>query len=163
MLTSRCSTKHPALHQRGATARIQYLFLTKSGKYRGSTRATNNADHLLEHRNEVIQIARTADPSVTGLQARTAWWWLKVHAIPVARYLGKGSCGTDALREELEVENEGVKIPSTVRWLSGAASVKAGPLQRKDYHGIIGGLRCCGRVGLPIDPQRRTASPGTPL
>ena len=73
----------------------------------------------------MIQAARTADPGVTGLQARTAWWWIKAHAIPVARYLGKGSRGTDALREELEVENEGVRIPSPVRWLSGAASVKA--------------------------------------
>ena len=62
------------LHQRGATARVQDLFLTKSGKYRGSTEATNSADHLLGHRHEVIQTARTADPSVTGLQARTAWW-----------------------------------------------------------------------------------------
>ena len=100
------------------------LFLTKSGKYRGSTRATNNADQLLKHHNEVIQAARTADPSVTGLQARTAWWWIEAHAIPVARYLGKGSRGTDALRGELEVENEGVKIPSPVRWLSGAASIR---------------------------------------
>ena len=64
---------------------------------------------------------RSADPSVTGLEARTAWWWVKVHGIPVARYLGRG----DSLREELEAENEGVKIPSAVRWLSGAASVKA--------------------------------------
>ena len=60
------------LHQRGATTKVQDLFLTKSGKYRGSTKATNNADQLLEHRNEVIQAARTADPSVAGLQARTA-------------------------------------------------------------------------------------------
>ena len=81
---------------------------------RGSTRATNSADQLLEHRDEVIQAARSADPGVTGLQTRTAWWLLKVHAIPVARSLGRGSGGTDTLREELEVENEGVKIPSPV-------------------------------------------------
>ena len=47
-----------------------------------------------------------------------------MHAIPVARFLGRGSGGTDTFREELEVENEGVKIPSQVRSLSGAASVK---------------------------------------
>ena len=33
--------------------------------------------------------------------------------------------GTEALREELEAENEGIRIPSAIRWLSGAASVKA--------------------------------------
>ena len=48
-----------------------------------------------------------------------------MHAIPVARFLGRGSGGTDTLREDLEVENEGVKIPSPVRWLSGATSDKA--------------------------------------
>lgn len=96
-----------------------------SGKYRGSTRPTSNAGQLLEHRDAVIQAARKADPAVTGLEARTSWWWLKVNAVPVARFLGRGSNGTDSLREELEAENEGLAIPSAVRWLGGAASVKA--------------------------------------
>ena len=48
-----------------------------------------------------------------------------IHAVPVARFLGRGLHGAEALREELETENERVKIPSTVRSLSGAASVKA--------------------------------------
>ena len=99
------ATVNRKLHRRGASVRVQDLFLTKSGKYRVSTRATNSAEHALEHRNKAIQAARTADPSITGLQARTTWGWIKAHAIPVARYLGKGSRGTDALREELEVEN----------------------------------------------------------
>ena len=103
------------LHRIGADARIQDLFLTRSGKYRGSTQSTNSAEQLLGHRDEVIRAARSADPSVTGLEARTAWWWVKVHGIPVARYVGRGSHGTDLLREELEAENEGVKIPSTIR------------------------------------------------
>ena len=50
---------------------------------------------------------------------------MKIHAIPVARYLGKGSSGTETLREEIEAENGGIKILSTIRWLSGAPSVKA--------------------------------------
>ena len=47
-----------------------------------------------------------------------------MHAIPEARYLGRGSSGTEMLRE-IEAENEGIRIPSTIRWLSGAPSVKA--------------------------------------
>ena len=73
----------------------------------------------------MIRAARTVDPSVTGLKARASWWWIKVHAVPVACFLGWGSRGTEALREELEAENEGVRIPSAVGWLSGAASIKA--------------------------------------
>ena len=113
------------LHRSGANARVQDIFLTQNGKYRGSIRPTSNADQLLEHRDTVIRAARTVDPSVMGLEARISWWWIKVYAVPVARFLDRGSRGTEALREELEVENEGVRIPSAARWLSGAASVKA--------------------------------------
>ena len=48
-----------------------------------------------------------------------------MHSIAVARYLGRGSRGTKTLREELEAENEGIRIPSPIGWLSGAHSVKA--------------------------------------
>ena len=48
-----------------------------------------------------------------------------MHAIPVDRYLGRGSGGTEMLREELEAENVGIRFPSPIRWLSGALSVKA--------------------------------------
>ena len=51
-------------------------------------------------------------------------WWAKAHAIPVARYLGRGSKGTATPRKEPEAENEGIRIPSTIRWLCGAPSVK---------------------------------------
>ena len=51
--------------------------------------------------------------------------FFQVHAIPVARYLCRGSNGMETLRGEIEVENEGVRVPSAVRWLSGAPSVKA--------------------------------------
>ena len=43
----------------------------------------------------------------------------------MARYLGRGTRGRDSLREGLGVGGGGVRIPSTVRWLSGAASAKA--------------------------------------
>ena len=58
------------------------------------------------------------------MEAKKSWWWIKAHAIPVARYLGRGTNGTETLREELEAENEGIRIPSSVRWLSGVPSVK---------------------------------------
>ena len=67
-----------ALHREGTHARVQDIFLTQSGKYRGSTRPTNNADQLLEHRDAVIRAARTVDPGVTDLEAKTSWWWIKV-------------------------------------------------------------------------------------
>ena len=61
------------LHQKGADARIQDLFLTQNGKYWGSTRPTNNADKLLKQREMVIQAARMVDPGVKGLEAKMSW------------------------------------------------------------------------------------------
>ena len=103
---------------------MQHFFLKRGGKYRGSTSPTSCASPLLEFYNVAIRAARSADPGVTGLEARESWWWAKAHAIPVARYLGRGSNGTETLRRELEAENEGVRIPSTIRWLCGVQSVK---------------------------------------
>ena len=99
------------LHRIGADGRVRDLFLTQSGKYRGSTDPTMSAEQLTRHRDEVLRAARAVDPSVTDLETRTASWWVKAHAIQVARYLGKGLRGTDLLREELEVENEGSRSP----------------------------------------------------
>ena len=62
-----------ALHREGANARVQDLFLTRIGRYRGSTNATSSADQLLEHRATVIRAAQTADPGVTGLEAKKSW------------------------------------------------------------------------------------------
>ena len=77
-----------AVHREGAAARIQDNFLIRNGRYRGSTSPTSCANQLLEHHATVIRATRMADPSVTGLEARKTWWWVKLHAIPVARYLG---------------------------------------------------------------------------
>jgi hypothetical protein len=44
---------------------------------------------------------------------------------PVTRYVGRGSIDTEKLREELEAQNDGMKIPAAVRWLGRASDVKA--------------------------------------
>lgn len=35
----------------------------------------------------------------------------KIHGVPVARYMGRGTGGTGKHREELEAENERLKVP----------------------------------------------------
>ena len=69
----------------------------------------------LEHHATVIRAARMADLSVAGVEAREASWWVTMHAIPVARYLGRTSGGTEMHREEPEAENAGITIPSPIR------------------------------------------------
>ena len=59
-----------ALHQEGAHVKVQGFFLTREGKYRGSTNPSSCANQLLEHRDTVIRAARSADPGVMGLETR---------------------------------------------------------------------------------------------
>ena len=61
------------LHRIGAGGRVRDLFPTQSGKYRCSTNPTMSAEQLAQHHDGVIRATRTADPSVTGLEAKTAW------------------------------------------------------------------------------------------
>ena len=150
------------LHRIGAEARIQDLFLTRSGKYRGSARPTNSTEQLPGHLHEEIRAARSADPSITGLETRTTWWWVTVHRMPIARYVGRGSHGTDSLREELEAENGGVENPLHSA-MAERRCERQGSLQRQDHRGIVGGLRSFGRVDLSIDPPRRAAASGPSL
>ena len=85
------------------------IFLTRGGKYRGSTRPTSCASQLLD--SAMWRFERRGRPT-----QEWSWWW--------ARYLGRGSNGTETLRRELEAENEGVRISSTIRWLCGVQGVK---------------------------------------
>ena len=43
-----------ALHREGAHVRLQDFFLTRGGKYPGSTNPTSCAGQLLEHHDTVI-------------------------------------------------------------------------------------------------------------
>lgn len=120
-----CSVGHQSTPPDGCQCQSPGPLLHAQWKIPVSTYPTSSADELLKHRDTVIRAARAVDPGVAGLEARMSWWWTKIHAIPVARYLGKGTNGTEALREEIEAENDGIKIPSRVWWLSGMPSVKA--------------------------------------
>ena len=77
------------LHRIGAGGRVRDLFLARSGECRGSTGPTVSAEQLVRNRGEVLRAARAVGPSVTDLGTRTAWWWAKAHAIPVAERRSK--------------------------------------------------------------------------
>ena len=53
------------------------------------------------------------------------WRWAGFYSIPVARYLGKRTNGAATLKEELEADIEGIRIPSVVGWIGRATNVKA--------------------------------------
>ena len=68
-----------------------------------------------------LKAARTVDASISDIVVQQRWKWVRIHNVSLTRYMGKGRDGElRKLREELEVENSGVRIPAEIRWLGGA-------------------------------------------
>ena len=90
----------------------------------GVTTSTASAKMLMNYRDTVICATRTVDAGIVSVEVNEIWKRLKIHGIPLARYVGKGTHGTEKLREEIEAENEGVTIPIVVRWLGRLEEIK---------------------------------------
>jgi hypothetical protein len=78
----------------------------------------------LLYRNIIISTARAVDKVVIDVEGNESWERLKIHAVPLIRYMGKGTEGLQKMREEIQVENEGVAIPAQVRWLTNPRTIK---------------------------------------
>jgi hypothetical protein len=104
--------------------RLQEVKRNPRGAITGFTSATCTADMLMLHRDVILKAARTLDEGIIDLELNESWCRLKVHAIPLLRYVGKGTLGTQKLRAEIEAENEGVVIPTQIRWLGSMSSIK---------------------------------------
>ena len=85
----------------------------------GATSPTSSLHDLLQHRDMVLRAARTVLSDISDIVPQQRWKWIRIHNVPLERYMGGGG-GLRKLREELEAENTGVRIPAEVRWLSGA-------------------------------------------
>ena len=105
--------------------RVQEVRRNDRGTITGATIPTASAEMLLNYRDTVIRAARTQDAGIVGVELNEIWKRVKIHGIPLARYVGKGTHGTEKLREEIEAENEGVTIPLAVIWLGKLADIKA--------------------------------------
>ena len=81
-------------------------------------------DQLLAYRNTILGAGLTVDPTVVDISANETWRRVKIHGVPLNRYLGKGTHGLEKLREEIEAENEGVEIPMQIRWLGRVPDIK---------------------------------------
>jgi len=49
---------------------------------------------------------------------------LKIHTVPLVRYMGKGTDGLQKMGEEFEAENEGIAIPTYVRCLENLRTIR---------------------------------------
>ena len=110
-----------ALQREGiCSVRIERIRSTDSGRIFGITTPTSTLSDLLECWDMVLRQARLVHSSIRDVAPQQRWRWARIHSIPLARYVGRHKeGGLPKLREELEAENSGVKIPAEIRWLSG--------------------------------------------
>jgi hypothetical protein len=69
-------------------------------------------------RNIIITGTRTVNRGVMDVQEHETCERIKIHAVPLVRYMGKGTTGLQQMRVQFEVENQGIAIPTQVRWLA---------------------------------------------
>lgn len=97
----------------------------------------------LPFRDSIIREARSAGLGISGLESKMAKKRVKIHSVPAAHYVSRGSFGTERLQEELELENDAVRLPAAVRWLG-----RQGPLCGVNDRGVLGRFPSLGRDDL---------------
>jgi hypothetical protein len=115
-----------ALFHQQAPAHIRIMNARRNAKcvITAITHQNATAEMTMEYRDIIITAARTVDRGVVDVEENETWQRLKIHAVPLVRYMGKGTEGQQKMREEFEAENEGIAIPTDVRWLANPCTIR---------------------------------------
>ena len=97
------SAVNRALHREKVPHFVRIQEIRRNGKFTvtGVTTPTASARMLMSYKDIVVTAARTVDIGVVDVEVNEVWKRLKVHGIPLARYMGEGTNGTERLREEI--------------------------------------------------------------
>jgi len=114
------SAVNRALFQQQAPAHVRIMNARRNAKgtITAITHQNATAQMALLYRDIIIKAARFVDKGIIDVEGNESWERLKIHTIPLVRYMGNGTEGLQKMREEIQAENEGVAIPAQVRWLS---------------------------------------------
>jgi len=112
-------------HQKApAHIRIMNAMRNAKGAITAITHPNTTAEMALQYRDIIITGARTVDKGVVDVEENESWERLKIHTVSLVRYMGKGMEGLQKMREEFEAENEGIVIPTQVRWLANPRTIR---------------------------------------
>jgi hypothetical protein len=75
---------------------------------------------LPSYRDSLVAAARQADPAIISAELPEQWYRLKVHGVPIRRYLG---CGLALAREEIELGTE-FRLKRDPTWLRGSRELQ---------------------------------------
>jgi len=114
------------LFQQEAPAHVRIMNARRNAK--GTITAimhqTATANMALLYRAIIIKAARSVDKGIIDVEGNESWKRLKIHTVPLVRYMGKGTDGLQKMKEEIQAENEAVAIPAEVRWLSNPRIIR---------------------------------------
>jgi hypothetical protein len=104
------------LFQQKAPAHIRIMNARRNGK--GSITAIRHqnatSEMALRYRDIIITAPRTVDRGVFDVEENESCQRQKIHAVPLTRYMRKGTEGLQKTREEFAAENEAIEIPTQV-------------------------------------------------
>jgi hypothetical protein len=114
-----------ALFHQQAPAHIRIINARRNAKgvIMAITHQNGTAEMAMQYRDIIMTAARTVGRRVVDVEENETWERLKIHAVPLMRYMGKGTEGLQKMREEFEAENEGIAIPTQVRWLANPRTI----------------------------------------
>ena len=111
-------------HQQApAHIRIMNARRNAKGAITAITHHNVTMDMALRYRDIIITAVRTINKGVVDVKVNESWETLKIHAVPLVRNMGNGTEDLLKMREEFEAENEGMKIPTQLRWLANPCTI----------------------------------------
>jgi len=115
-----------ALFHQKAPAHIRIMNAKRNAKgaITAITHPNETAEMALQYRDIIITAVRTVNKGVVDVEENETWERLMIHAVPLIRYMGKGTEGLQKMRDEFEAENEGIVSPTPVRWLANPHTIK---------------------------------------
>jgi hypothetical protein len=113
------------LHQMApAHIRIMNTKWNAKGAITAITHPNLTAEMALHYRKIFMPSATTVEKAVMDVEAIGSWERLTIHSVPLVRYMGKGTDGLQKMREEFDVENDSIVIPTQVRWLANPNTIR---------------------------------------
>ncbi len=105
-----------------AYIRLSKVGYSQSGAISGLlTEKSNTEDLLRDHSTVLIRAAKSVDEGVIEVEALERWHRLKVHGMPLMRYLGEGKM--ELLCRKIK-SSPGIRLKTIPRWLINEECLK---------------------------------------
>jgi hypothetical protein len=88
------------------------------------THPNATAGMAMQYRDIIIPAARTVDRGVVDVEENETRERLTIHAVPLVRYMGKGTKSLQKMRDGIEAENEAILIPTQVRSVANPRTMR---------------------------------------